>query len=145
MPIDLTRPAPPIVMAGYPGMAKAEQRIWDRFLTSSNNFYTGFLYNVRVGELPQLPEGTEENLRAMWEQINQSRLDALGIAEEVLTVFEVKVSAGLSAIGQAIGGRILTEAETDDARPIEAAIVSNGIRPDVITVARALGMETFII
>lgn len=132
-------------MAGYPGMAKQEQVIWDRFLASADNFYLGFLYNVRVGELPTLPEGTEENLRLMWEQINQSRLDALGIAEQVLTVFEVKVSAGLSAIGQAIGGRILAEIETDDPRAVEAAIVSNGIRPDVITVAGVLSIETFIV
>ncbi len=145
MPIDLTRPSPPIIMAGYPGMAKAEQVIWDRFLTSAANFYEGFIYNVRVGELPPLPEGTEENLRMMWEAINQSRLDALGIAEDVLTVFEVKVSAGLSAIGQAIGGRVLTEGETDDPREINAAIVSNGFRPDVLSVAAALGIETFIV
>ncbi len=145
MPIDLTRPAPPIIMAGYPGMARQEQAIWDRFLLTADNIYTGFLYNVRVGELPALPEGTEEKMRAMWEQINQSRLDALGIADELLTVFEVKVSAGLSAIGQAIGGRILAEAETDDPRQILTAIVTNGIRPDARTVATALGIDTFVV
>jgi len=145
MPIDLTRPAAPVILANYPGMAQQEQRIWDRFLLSENNIYTGFLYNVRVGERAQSPEGTPDNIARMWTEINQSRLDALGISQDELVIFEVKVSAGLSAIGQAIGGQILAQRDTDDPRPTTAAIVTDGIRPDAITVALALNILLFTV
>lgn len=145
MGLDLDRPAAPVILAHYPGMAQQEQDVWDRFLVSENNIFTGFLYNVRVGDVAQSPPGTEENLANMWREINQSRLDALGITDEELIVFEVKVSAGLSAIGQAIGGQILTRAETTDSRIVRAAIVSNGIRPDARTVALALNIDIFVV
>lgn len=145
MPIALDRPAPPVILAHYPGMAKAEQDIWDRFLQSESNIFTGFLYNVRVGEKAQTPPGTEPDLAQMWVEINQSRLDALGIQDDELVVFEVKVSTGLSAIGQAIGGGILTRIETEDPRIISTAIVSDGIRPDARTVAEALNIVIYIV
>ena len=135
MPIDFSQPAPPTILAFYPGMARAEQTIWDRFLTSNLNDFQGFLYNVRVGMVAQAPEGTEPQFQRMWADINQTRLDALGMRENELIVFEVKVSAGLSAIGQALGGQVLAQIDSDDPRPISAAIVSDGIRPDVVTVA----------
>ena len=145
MAFDLTRPAAPVVLAAYDGMARAEQAIWDRFLTSEENDYTGFLYNVRVGEVAQAPEGSEPQFQRMWADINQSRLDALGIRELDLTVFEVKVSAGLSALGQALGGRVLTEIDKDDPRPVQATIVTDGARPDLITAAQSLFVRVIVI
>lgn len=145
MPIDLSRPAAPVILAHYPGIALQEQDIWDRFLQSEDNIFTGFLYNVRVGKVAISPPGTEENLARMWTEINQSRLDALGITDDELVVFEIKVSAGLSAIGQAIGGQVLSQRETDDPRTITAAIVTDGIRPDARTVAEAIGIQIFVI
>lgn len=132
-------------MPFYEGMAEAERRVWDRFLISDANVYDGFLYNVRVGQPPPPPPGAEEPFIRMWTEINQSRIDALGITEDFLTVFEVKVSAGLGAIGQAIGGMVLAQLELDDARPVTPAIVTDGIRPDATTVAEAIGIQIFIV
>ena len=145
MAIDFTQPAPPTVLAHYPGMARAEQTIWDRFLTSERNDFQGFLYNVRVGTVAQAPEGTEPQFQKMWAEINQTRLDALGIRETDLVVFEVKVSAGLSAIGQAAGGQVLAAIDSDDPRPIRATIVTDGARMDVITVAVSLLIQVIVI
>lgn len=145
MAVDLSRPAPPTPLGFYPGMAQAEMIVWDRFLRTDANIFDGFIYNQRVGEAPPAPAGTEDNFARMWLEINQSRIDAIGITEDFLTVFEVKVSAGLGAIGQVMGGRILLLIELTDPRPVQMAIVTNGIRPDARTVAAVLAIDTFTV
>lgn len=144
MAIDTSKPLAPTIISFYEGVAEAERIVWERFLRSPQNDLDGVLYNVAVGEAFIAPAGTAPGLTRMWEMINKSRIDALGIRGDQLIAFEIKVSAGLGAIGQAISGKLLAAREDDFRRSYAAAIVSDAIRPDARYVAGQLDIALFI-
>ena len=143
MPIDLTELAPAAILANYPGIQITETQIWNRFLALNSTRFQGFLYNVRVGEGFPTPLSANEREAKFWQDVTMTRIDALGVTETTIQVFEVKHNAGHSAIGQVIAGRILAELEIDDPRPLLQKIVTNQARPDTFTVATVLEIEIF--
>lgn len=141
MPIDLTQLAATSILPTYPGIQATESQIWSRFLSLNPNKYQGFLYNIRVGEGFPTPPTARENEAKFWHDVTMTRIDAIGVTEDTLEIFEIKHNAGHSAIGQLLAGRILAELEIEDPRPLLQKIVTNHARPDTITVASVLEIE----
>jgi hypothetical protein len=87
----------------FPAMIPREREVWRAWLKQHQSAYDRFDYNVRVG--PWIDPGPAHmaEMRQMAKLVTQKRIDAVGYQGSVVTLFEVKVRAGLSSIGQLLG------------------------------------------
>jgi hypothetical protein len=122
---------PAAVLAKYPHMGVEEIGVWENWLSVHAHEYEYFLYDVRVGEgVDPGPLYTPEE-RRMWKMLTQRRIDAVGVRKGKYTIFEVKLEAGASALGEAILYRELWK-KTFPNRPLEDVIVVHAqTRPDI--------------
>src|SRR3990167_10659901 len=86
----------------YPNMREAETVIWDRFLLAYPNAYDEVVYNLKLGEGADIPEGTEENIADDFKQLTQHKIDVVGFKGKNVDIIELKPYAGVGAIGQVI-------------------------------------------
>jgi len=77
--------------------------IWERFLVSPANDFEGFDYDIKVGSVPQFPDGLDTSVYKAGNILWKKRIDAVGHKNGKIYIIEVKPHAGSSAIGQVLG------------------------------------------
>ena len=83
--------------------------LWKNFLLEHKNEYNSFDYDLKVGEGTEPPSAFEESLRYDFIELSKKRIDVVGYKDDVITLFEIKPRAGLSAVGQLLGYKQLFE------------------------------------
>jgi len=94
---------PYITRRKYPHMVGDETKVWNRFVVKFPKRFDTVDYDFRVGEGMPYQEDWEDNIRRMVTAITQKRIDVVGWNGDRPTIIEVKVRAGLSALGQVLG------------------------------------------
>lgn len=82
-----------------PHMSSGDLPIWQRYHSLHKNEYKGFYYDVAITPVQDLPAGIEPNLLRMWQWNISKRIDAVGITDSEVHVFEVRVAASAGALG----------------------------------------------
>ena len=132
-------------MAKYPHMLPNELRIWDRFIQVMGDRWERFEYDVHVGEGVDPGPGYPEKWRKLAIMLTQKRIDAVGYAEDGIWIFEVKPDAGLSALGQLLGYKVLFERDRKPSEPIHLAVVTNRVFPDEKFIFDSYGVRVFVV
>jgi len=91
----------------FPGLMPGETRAWRRWLETYELDFDKFDYNVRIGPgidappetLADMPE-LQEKLRKQFYESTRHRIDCVGYRGPAVTIFEVEVRGGVTALGQ---------------------------------------------
>jgi hypothetical protein len=143
MSAEEEKPASTFIAPSYPHMGKLEKEIWDRFLMTTNLTFTKIEYDVRVvpGNPPVAP--LPPDIQAMWDALTKLRIDAVGYRRSEIWIFEVKVRAGRSALGQLDAYLYWFRKERNPSVPIQLAIVCKVVDNNVREVALAKNIWIF--
>lgn len=125
---------PSTKLAKYPHLLASDIPIWERFLDLHSGDFSGFDYDVRVGEGIEPPTGTEPNIRKMAIDLTQKRIDAVGYQTGAIWIIEVKERPGVGAIGQILSYTVLYQQQFNPVLDIIPCIVADIIEPDIRTV-----------
>ena len=124
--------APPALLGGYPNIQRRDATIWEGWLRTAPLGLVAVAYNVALGgQVPNDPDATEEMLRG-WAYSTAAKPDAVCDFGEVWWICEVKPSATLGAIGQALGYTLLAEREALTDKPMLPTIITDQAGPDLI-------------
>ena len=129
----------------YPNMKKDEATMWDRFVLAYPNAYDEVVYNLKLGEGAEIPEGTEPNIASDFKQLTQHKIDVVGFKGNKIDIIEIKPYAGTSAVGQVIGYRDLYVTHIDSSAVPNLVIVTDTLRPDTKTIAAKQGIKVIVI
>ena len=133
-------PKPP-----FPHMLPREVTLWQRFLLRHEQEWERFAYDVKVGDGRDPGPEFPEEIRRMALEITKFRIDAVGFRLGEIGIFEVKVSAGLSAVGQLRAYRRLYDEQFRPTQMITTHLVTTDTTPDLIRVYRMEGITTYVL
>jgi len=129
----------------FPHMLPAESAIWSAFLEKYGSGWKNYRYDVHVGEGISVGPDYDIMTQGLARALTQKRIDAVGERQGVIWIFEVKVQAALSALGQLMGYRTLYEKTFPETRHISLAIVTDQVLPDDRYVFEAHGIKVFVV
>lgn len=129
----------------YPNMKEAETKMWNKFIEENPNAYDEVIYNLKLGEGADIPEGTQPNIASSFTQLTQHKIDVVGFKGNSIDIIELKPYAGMSAIGQVVGYRELYVKHIDEKANPNLVIVTDFERPDTKTVCEKQGIKLIII
>lgn len=128
----------------YPHMSDNESRIWDSFKRSGNLPAGPLYYDARVGNPIPAEPGAETWVSVVRNVTSRKRIDAIVHAANGWWLFEVKVRAGLSAIGQAIGYELLFSVSIAGEEPVFVVIVCDRVSRDVDVICEHEGIGLYV-
>ena len=128
----------------FPHMYAAESNIWRRWLEIYGKDYLRFSYDLHVGKLYPSLENQDPKWKRGAEAVYLKRIDVVGYQADTETVFEVKIRAGLGALGQIIGYLALYEEQFSPATELKGAIVCDGVDPNVRWILEDHGIELYV-
>jgi len=112
-------------------MGRDEVEIWKRFLLNGGDSFAPFKYDIRVGEGIKMPEGSSPlSISIAWLNTTK-RIDALSTSFGQVTLFEVKVRAGASVIGQLLTYRTLYHSTFNYNGRINLWVITDRLQPDM--------------
>jgi len=119
--------------------------VWREFLRDHQQEYDRFDYNTRIGQGLDPGPNESQNMRRMWVQLNQLRIDAVGWQGPQPTIFEVKRNAPSSAPGQLGAYALVWSTESRSSVLPKLALVCASINPNVALIARNAGIALYIV
>lgn len=129
----------------FPHLLPHERRVWERFLTVAPMRLDSLEYDRRLGEGipldPSWPEWVKVSARAL----TQKRVDVIGRSGPETWLFEVKVRAGSSALGQLLTYALLYMAEERPVNPPRLAVVCESVMSDIGLVLANYRIHIFVV
>lgn len=129
----------------YPHMLPEERQIWHRFISPREGAYRKIVYDLHLGQGAIPPADASLQLRKVIASTSRKRVDAIGYKADSITIFEVKPRAGMSAIGQLLNYKNLFMKEHNPTVPINLAVVSARLDPDVAATMEQHGIKIYIV
>lgn len=131
-----------------PHLVGADAILWDAFVKSKLNRYELFAFDVRVGRGQSPLGGESAQMLAMWKALTQKRIDVVAWDKASVDIYEVKLYAGLGALGQVMSYRALWAASYPDLVLADVWLMFERIDADAAEVAalhgiRLIGREEF--
>jgi len=96
------RPFPPTQLAKYPHLSPADQAIWHPFIAENPLGFETVAYDVHVGEGADLADIELNSFAQDFKLLTQKRIDAVGYTTSTIYIIEIKPTASIIALGQAI-------------------------------------------
>lgn len=128
----------PPMPSEYPHMMPEDLPVWRSFLKDGGIPAALYDYDIKVGTpisgLGDMPEPYRSNS----EMLSQKRIDAVATTDNEIWIIEVKDEASWSAIGQALGYRLLFVRDFQPALPVVPLIVARHFPPDVLFIIEQL-------
>jgi len=134
---------PPTRTGSYPHMAKNDRVVWERWLEQFGAGFEAVAYDVALGGSTPPADGIPEAERAGWQYSTALKIDALLFSTEGVVIVEVRPWATVSALGAALTYALVAEREQLTPLPLSAAIVCEGIQPDVLWCAEKLKIQVW--
>jgi hypothetical protein len=125
----------------YPGMAPREVLIWRAWLAIHQSEYTGWLYNVLLGNGIDPGEAYPQVYRDQYIRNTQKRADAVASKGLQPFIFEVKDRATASCMSQLLTYKALWHVTFPDTVPPILVLVSNRVSADMPMVLEASGIR----
>ncbi len=132
-------------LISFPNMGAREAAIWLIFIRSGLLVPGPVYYGARVGDpLPVSPGGASW-LRSVVNATSRKRIDAVVHSKGVWWLYEVKLRAGLSAIGQALGYEYLFGLAMGTAEAIVTCIVCDRASRNIPEVCAQTGVGLYVV
>jgi hypothetical protein len=128
-----------------PGATKLETLLAQAFIRKFPGRYDDYTFNVRVGAGVDPGPTYPPEIRRMNVLLTQKRIDMLARKAATVGIWELKLRAGLAALGQVLGYRILAAGSLPNAAPAELGIVTRAIDPDLEAVYRSHSIEVVVV
>lgn len=129
----------------YPHMVPEEVRIWKRFLKRYATRFTGFRYDVHVGEGVGRQPGLPTKYQNMAIRLSQKRIDVVGFRGALTYIIEIKDRAGMSAIGQLVAYKKLYENKYGKGKVTGLIIVATSADEDLKRVIPELRIQLILV
>lgn len=129
----------------YPHMFPLDIIIWERFIDSPGNDFSGFDYDVKVGSGTPAPIGTGDNYARMQAILSKYRIDVVGHKGDSIWIIEVKPEAGTVAIGQIEAYTRLYQRDFNPSQKLVGCIVTDRELPDMKYLTDSKGIEYYIV
>lgn len=129
----------------YPHMSPADTKVWVAFLATRFVEFTSVSYDVAVGGagVHQIDEGAE--FRPMWETLLKKRIDAVLFRAASIYTAEVKPTANMSALGQALSYAWLYASERSPSVPVLPMVVCARVDADLEPVFLKYGVLVVVV
>ena len=128
----------------YPHMSSAESRVWHTFRQQVYIPPGALYYDARVGNPIPAEPGADPWVSRVRNVTSRKRLDAVLDTGTAWWLFEVKVRAGLSAVGQCIGYEYLFSASIAGEKPVMVVIVCESILRDLDLICEREGIGLYV-
>ena len=125
----------------FPGLPAPEAVVLDNWLAAHRGEFSRLEFNVRIGAGVDPGPAFDQVTRSQAIRNTQRRIDAVVWKGGAPTLVEVKVRAGLSAIGQLLGYDALWTAEARSSVAPALAVICNTHSPDIEPVAAKYGIS----
>lgn len=135
----------PIKLRRYPHMFPLDVVIWERFLEAYGTEYTGFDYDVKVGQGSDIVPGTPEKYARMQDILSKYRIDVVGYKASQISIIEVKPEASTVAIGQIVSYLELYKRDAVPTLPVTGVIISDHEVPDIRYLTNRMGIEYYVV
>lgn len=112
-------------------MGPADKAIWLRYLMQGGAQFAPFSYDVRVGEGVTLPPGSTVAIQNLAYALTTKRIDVVCKVGSITRIIEVKLRAGLGAIGQLIGYDELWHSTFGGNWETEKWLITDVLQPDM--------------
>lgn len=145
MALDLGTFWPPIMERTPPSFEKMENEIWQRFLDGYGDSYSGFYYNVKIGEDRNLGADLDDVMRKMINDLALKRIDVVGKRGSTFDIIEVRRHAGPGSLGQLLAYETLWITYNPGARPYTLTIVTDYMDVDTQLAVRDRGASVFVV
>jgi hypothetical protein len=124
-------------------MLPAESQLWSAWLSRYGQGWKNYRYDVHVGE--GITVGPEYDImtQGLAKALTQKRIDVVAERGNKVWIFEIKVQAALSALGQLLGYKTLYEKTQKDVREIRLAVVTDQVLPDDRYTFEAHGIKVY--
>lgn len=129
----------------FPAMLPDEILVFKAWLAIHEREYDSFDFNVRIGKGEDPGPTFADNIRKMAVEITQLRVDALGVAGGVPTLFEVKRRAGPANVGQLLTYRAVWELEKRSAVRPNLILVASDFTPNILPIVKEAGIKLDIV
>lgn len=135
----------PLFPANYldipPHMSDGDYAIWRRWHAIHYAGFHGWYFDAAVGQGAIIPDGTPNNLAAMWTRLTKKRIDAIGIRDGDIWIIEVRDSAGSSAMGAVLAYIHLLKDDNPFSLPLIPVIITDHADRDTRRVIEAYGVD----
>jgi len=138
---DSLDPQPLVKLRKYPHLEPYDTAIWNAWLDTDPWPNALVAYDVHVGTVATVPNGTPDNYRRMVEYLSSLRIDAVILAPDMTLVIEIKPSASLSAVGQALGYAHFFNAKFPQYPPAVPTILTDLPKPDTPAICAKYGIK----
>ena len=127
----------------YPHLGPEDSAIWDRFIEKNPGVYRSVEYDVKVGEGRDYSGLPEDEYSADLKFLSKKRIDVVGFTDKEIHVIELKPSAGLSALGQALGLSELYRKAVPTDKRVVGVVITDQILPDMEALCAKSGVWLF--
>jgi hypothetical protein len=128
-----------------PSFERIENEIWQRFLDGYGDSYSGFYYNVKVGE-DRFPDVKElDPFQRMQQTLAVKKIDAVGVRGRTYDLIEIRRHAGAGSLGQLLAYETMWVAYSGGLRPYTLTIVTDHMDIDTQLAVRDRGASVFIV
>jgi len=137
--------APPVLIGAYPNMARRDALIWEAYLRTEPLGLVRVAYNVSMaGVVPNQPDHSEAMLQG-FAYSTGAKPDVILDFGAQWWVAEVKPSATLGAVGQALGYALLAEREALFDGDLLPTIITDNVAPYMLWVCEQLAINLILI
>jgi len=133
-------------MAGlrWKHLSPAERVLWDRFMSKYGHLWSIYEYDVAVGKGRPPQPYWEDWLKELQAKLSKRRIDVVAKRDGEIWIFEIKPQAGLSALGQVLGYKVLYERDFEPKEKIYLAIVTDVLDDDVKYVYECYDVKYYV-
>ena len=125
----------------YPHLVGSDIPIWDSWVRTHGQLFSGFDYDVHVGQGLEPDKDHSFELQQMWIGLTQKRIDVVGYRPGEVWLIEVKDRPTTAAIGQCLSYKILYEVDFGPLTPPIPCLVAGAIEADIETVLLNFGVR----
>lgn len=145
MPVRPAAPQPPDLRLHYPGLTSEDAEVWTAWLTANKDTVVEVYYDVALGGVIIDDPEIDEKMREGWRYSTAVKIDVVIVTAGENLVTELKPSARLGAIGQALGYATLLDLDPINDLPNTPTIITNDTSQEVRTVAETLGVRLIVL
>lgn len=142
---DVTPRFPADKLRKYPHMFQLDIAIWERFLDDFADQYSGFDYDVKVGQGTPPHDNTPPEYRHMTDILSKYRIDCVGYKPSLIEIIEVKPMASTTAIGQVTTYVELYKRDFSPSLPVRGVIVTDWYIQDIDDLTTRLGIDYYVL
>ena len=129
----------------YLHMKSDEAAIWTKFLRQTELEFDRIIYDLHLGKGQPIVPGEPPYITALKRAVTRKRVDAVGMNDEAVWIFEVKPRVGMSALGQLLSYYELYAKEYPTDRYVFLAAIGERKEPDIDDIFALHAINIFLV